>query len=113
MEKFKCPDCDTKIRKFSDGFICKNNHKFLPGSKIHTKISETNKLIKDVNTNPFKTTICPVCYTGVVSMCKCINSEMECINNHIWTRKYYEGDKRYLYVGPPHAQNMHVFDNLS
>lgn len=96
----QCPECNTKLRKFKDGFICQNNHKFLPGSKVHNEISNTRKI---------NTSLCPLCQTPVIEMCKCSISELTCVNGHTWTRKYYQGDKRYLCANPPN-DGKHVFN---
>lgn len=99
----KCPECNTKLRKFNGGFICQKNHKYLPGSKVYNQI-----LSLQVDTKLNKK-LCPECQTECISMCMCINSELRCINYHVWTSKYYQGDKRYLCVDPPN-DNQHVFN---
>jgi hypothetical protein len=107
--KMLCTECNTKLRKFKDGFICQNNHKFLPGSKIHNNMSEENKIFADIKSGKIKTNLCPECQTPAVSVCMCKRSEKRCINNHVWTRKYYQGDKRYLCINPP-DNGKHCFD---
>ena len=94
----QCPKCNTKIRKFSGGFICQQNHKYPSGTTMfHPKI--------------YDVTICPMCKTKQIAQCKCINSERWCINNHVWTHKYYEGDKRYF--SQQRLNDKHVFEGLS
>ncbi len=89
--KKNCPDCNTKLRKFKDGFICQNNHKFLSGSKVHDNI--INSKIAKIKLNK---KLCPLCQTPPISICQCSISELRCINKHVWTHKYYQGDERYL-----------------
>lgn len=105
----KCPDCNTKLRNFKGGFICQKNHKFLPGSKLYTEIHNQMKIFDDIQSGKIDTSLYPECQTSVVEMCKCHNGEMRCINNHIWTSKYYQGDKRYLCINPPN-DGMYVFN---
>lgn len=106
----KCPECNTKLRKFKDGVICQKNHKFLSGSKVYNEVQNEIKIESDYGN--INTYLCPVCQTEWISMCKCVNSEMRCVNNHIWTYKYYRGDKRYLCIDPP-DNNQHVFNFIT
>lgn len=103
----KCPECNTKLRKFSGGLICQKNHKFSAGSNVYNDIQNETKIKSDYGN--INTSLCPICQTKWILMCKCINSEMRCDKNHIWTSKYYQGDKRYLCVDLP-DNNQHVFN---
>lgn len=94
-----CPECSSRMRKCKDGFICQNNHKFLPGSKVYNELTKESKLNKK---------LCPLCQTPEISRCMCPISERTCINDHIWTPKYYQGDKRYFCENPP--ERGHAFN---
>ena len=104
-----CIDCNTKLRKFKDGYICQKNHKYLSGSKEYDDILGSNKISIDVKSKKLNTKLCPECQTEVVCICMCSMSEKRCINNHVWTNKYYKGDKKYLCIDPP-DNNKHVFN---
>lgn len=101
MEQISCPECKTKLRIFKEGVICKNNHKFEKESKTYSNFNEFNIIKKNKK-------VCPECNNPPELICKCKIGEKQCINNHIWTDKYYQGDKRYLCINPP--DDKHCFN---
>ena len=99
----KCPECNTKLRKFNGGLICQSNHKFSPGSKAYEEIL-------NLQINPeLNKKLCPLCQTPEISRCMCKISERRCINNHVWCPEYYRGDKRYFCEHPP-DDTSHIFN---
>lgn len=88
-----CPDCNTKLRKFRDGYICQKNHKIMKDTNMYNEITFKEKEVKFSNTN-----LCPMCQTEMVEMEKCPNGKKYCGNNHAWTSQYYEdNDTKYLW----------------
>lgn len=65
----------------------------------------------DINSGKIDTKLCPECQPPEISRCKCSISERKCINGHIWSRKYYEGDKRYLCINPLMMINIYLISN--
>ena len=96
----ECPECSSKLRKCKDGYICVNNHKLSHDSPVYNNL---------VHFSGLKKRFCPICQTPKVEICMCKCGEMRCINNHVWTSKYYNGDDRYVCETPPdkgHAFNF-------